>query len=178
MKMTHLKPSLIHRSIHEIDFEALWGRGIRYLCFDIENTLGLMECTEFEPETDKLLRDLLSMGFKLAFATNSLGPYRALAAQYGAVLCQPNRRRFRRKSPRKPQRGFYKKLLGLLGDPSRLTVAMVGDKLTADVQAAEAYGLTGILVNPLGPDLRIEDRLHFRQRENRRLERLGIRRAI
>ena len=54
---------------------------------------------------------------------------------------------------------------------------MIGDKLNADVLAAERCGFVGILVNPLGGDLRIERVLLFRRLENRRLRQHGIVRA-
>lgn len=172
-----LNPSHIHTNIHEIDYEALWESGVRILCFDIDNTLGLMHCDELDQEIDELLRNLIAFGFRIAFATNSTKNRDYLREQYNAILCQPRRINLFVKRPHKPQRAYYSLLRALLGSPAPRTAAMIGDKLNADVLAAERFGFVGILVNPLGSDLWIERALFFRRLENRRLRQHGIVRA-
>lgn len=177
MPNRRIKPSHIHTNIHEIDYEALWESGVRILCFDVDNTLGLMHCDEFDQKTDELLRNLIAFGFTIAFATNSTKNRDNLREQYNAILCQPQRINRFVKRPHKPQRAFYSLLQALLGSPAPRTAAMIGDKLNADVLAAERCGFVGILVNPLGSDLWIERALFFRRLENRRLRQHGIVRA-
>ena len=173
-------PTFIYATVHDIDYQSLWDMGVRVLCFDIENTLGLMGCDDFDKDIRALFKRLQRMGFQIILATNSTRDFSGLTAELDVDIMQPEKAKhwWKRKYPRKPQRFFFNRLIDKAGGhylPRHM--AMIGDKLMHDVSAAMACGMIGILINPLGPDLPIEDKLRLRQREARVMKRLEISRA-
>ena len=173
-------PSYVFQTVHDIDYEELWRRGVRVLCFDIENTLGLIGCTDFDADIRKLFDELHAFGYRIILATNSLRDFSELAVELKVDVMQPHPgyHWWQRKSPRKPQGDFFYTLLCLADcDMSPNRADMIGDKLIADVSGAQACGMVGVLINPIGPDLDIERFMRLRPREQRLLDQLGISRC-
>ena len=68
-KRTGLLPDLEAGTVYEIDYAALFGRGIRNLLFDIDYTLVPYNAPADE-RTEALMRRLREMGFSLCFVSS------------------------------------------------------------------------------------------------------------
>jgi len=155
-----LRPDQAVRSIHHVDYTALWERGIRVLIYDLENTLCGWRSWELDPRTWALLASLRERGMRIAVLTNASipphQPFRRELADAGIRVVD---------RAHKPLRGGLRRALAALGAHPGET-ALIGDQLLTDVLVGKRVGLYTVLVDPLGTQ---ESRL---TRFNRRLERL------
>lgn len=176
------------KSVHDIDTEAMRERGVRIFCFDVENTLGPMGLTELSPRVFRRLCDIQDEGFGICFGTNVLTPLNHLARRFHyrrpddmmPFVMQPTNPGFIwgiGKSPKKPQPAFFEEIRRRAQNPVPATIAMVGDKFGADVLGAIEAGMHGILVNPLGPDLRKEWLVRMRRKDEQKIAAYGLKRA-
>jgi len=170
-------------SIHDINPKQLKARGVKALCFDLDNTCDPLGFTSFSDETLECLGLLQIDGFLLCFATNALRNLNGLTDGlhhpdgYQPFVMQPSNRGFAfgiGKSPKKPQPEYFHEVLRRLGDPHPSTVAMIGDKFGADVLGAMRVGMHGVLVNPCGPDLPLERLTGMRRKEDVNLAKHGV----
>ncbi|MBC7109214.1 MAG: YqeG family HAD IIIA-type phosphatase [Methanomassiliicoccales archaeon] len=158
--MRLIKPHEEARSLRQVDWRRLWGRGIRALLFDLDNTLCLWRTGEFPRATAAFLRKLQGQGFKIAVLTNARlpkdSPVRTALADLGIPLVE---------RARKPLPWGFKRALSILGT-KREEAAVIGDQLLTDVLGGKVLGLYTVLVPPLsGREAR-------RTKVNRVLERL------
>ncbi|MBC7318051.1 YqeG family HAD IIIA-type phosphatase [Candidatus Bipolaricaulota bacterium] len=158
--MRLIKPHEEARSLRQVDWRRLWGRGIRVLLFDLDNTLCLWRTGEFPRATAAFLRKLQGQGFKIAVLTNARlpkdSPVRTALADLGIPLVE---------RARKPLPWGFKRALNLLGAKPG-DAAVIGDQLLTDVLGGKLLGLYTVLVPPLsGREAR-------RTKVNRVLERL------
>lgn len=156
-------PDYIATSISSIDFKLLAAKGIKYVAFDADHTLVPYRGIELPPATLKYLRQQqkLFKGWCIASnrVTNDLdGIAQALDA---AVI---------RATPftRKPSRGFYERVLQHF-DAKPSEIAMIGDKLLADVWGGNRAGLTTVWVEHLGKDGPLDALIRLRKIERRLL---------
>lgn len=163
--MKWLRPDQAVCSIHDVDYAALWERGIRVLIFDLENTLCRWRQWGLDPRTRALLSSLRERGMRIAVLTNASIPPRQpfrgeLAdAEIRLVDCA-----------HKPLRGGLRRALAALGaHPGE--AALIGDQLLTDVLVGKRAGLYTVLVDPLGTQESGPTRF------NRRLERILGRRG-
>jgi HAD superfamily phosphatase (TIGR01668 family) len=183
-------PTLIVKGVTGIAYDLLPKRGIKVLCFDLENTLEPLHCKRLRKDTVDFLEELNARGFKICIATNNTGNFSYIIGQLetagvDVVMVQPSKGSFGDldKGPKKPSPEFWELALYRLKQAypdAKLEfkqMAMIGDKLMADVSGAMNVGMVGILVNPLGPDLRLERLFCLRPRENILLKSLGAQRA-
>lgn len=158
--MRLIKPHEEARSLRQVDWRRLWGRGIRALLFDLDNTLCLWRTGEFPRATAAFLRKLQGQGFKIAVLTNARlpkdSPVRTALAELGIPLIE---------RARKPLPWGFKRALNILG-AKREEAAVIGDQLLTDVLGGKLLGVYTVLVPPLsGREAR-------RTKVNRVLERL------
>jgi len=176
------------KSIFDIDTHAMRDRGVAVFCFDIENTLGPMGLTEISPRVFTRLCRIQDQGFGICFGTNSLRQLWHIAEPFhhrkpdGMVpfVMQPTASILPfgiRKSPKKPDPKFFAEIVRRTQHPDPSRIAMVGDKFGADVLGAIDAGMHGILVNPLGPDLRKEWLARIRQKDEELLATFRLQRA-
>lgn len=143
--MNHIRPRARARSIHAIDYQALWEKGIRALLFDLDNTLGLWRAGPPSARTAELLQRLSAAGFKLAVISNGRLCQRPEVLEFFSGLGIPVIWR-----ARKPLPGGFRRALKALGvDPRK--AAMIGDQVLTDVLGGNLAGLYTILVQPLSP---------------------------
>ena len=177
------------KSIYDINTRQMRARGVRIFCFDIENTLGPMGLTSLRTRVYRHLCGIQDEGFGICFGTNALNPHlRQLGEAFHRrkpddmvpVVMQPTDSGLPfgiGKAPKKPQREFFDEMRRRLQNPPPATVAMVGDKFRADVLGAINAGMHGILVNPIGPDLRKEWLVGMRKKDEQLIATYGIKRA-
>jgi len=157
-------PDFIATSITAIDFKKLKKRGIKYIAFDADHTLVPYRGIELSKDTDTYLRkqrDLFE-GWCIASnrVTNDLdGIADALNARViRATLLH-----------RKPGKQFYKRVLKHF-DARPHEIAMIGDKVLADVWGGNRAGLVTVWVEHLGKDGPLDRLVRLRKIEKKLLK--------
>jgi HAD superfamily phosphatase (TIGR01668 family) len=134
------------KNIFEIDYEKLKKKKIKCLVFDLDNTLGLIHEIKCPKEVKKLLTKL-KKDFTIYISSNNtrkrILPYiEDLEIEGESFSLKPLPKglmRIRKKC------GFKKS-----------EMAMIGDQMVTDILSGNLYGVTTILVDPLGvKDLKI-----------------------
>jgi len=137
--MRSLRAREVARSVFAIDYERLWGRGIRALLFDLDNTLGKRGVKSLDGDARKLLHDLEGRGFKVGILTN-----RRRGEAGGSAV--PLAREFMTLDvARKPHRAGFARALAELGQPAG-AAAMIGDRRFTDILGANRSGIYSIRV--------------------------------
>jgi hypothetical protein len=136
------RPAQLAPSVPAIDLEALWGRGVRGIVLDADNTLcawGWAHATVEEP-VRAWVAQAKALGFRLCIISNGRpGRVGEVAAAIGLPCVARARKPFRR--------GFLQALT-LLGTAPETTAA-VGDQLLTDVLGGNRAGFHSILVPAL-----------------------------
>jgi HAD superfamily phosphatase (TIGR01668 family) len=144
--MALYKPTMYKKNIFEIDYDKLKKNGIKCLVFDLDNTLGLIDEKECPKEAKKLLKKL-KKDFTIYISSNNtrkrILPYiEDLEIEGESFSLKPLPKgliRIRKRC------GFKKN-----------EMAMIGDQMVTDILSGNLYGITTILVDPLGvKDLKI-----------------------
>lgn len=152
--MKKICPDLFVKDIFHIDYSSLWKQGFRLLVFDIDHTLLPCGPRRLTVDTKRKLRELQRMGFRIAFLTNTVVPWREKRAREIAesaknknvilVCCNFFRC--------KPSRWGFNEVCLRTGIRAESAV-MVGDLLGRDIGGAQKadFGFT-VLVQPKGRD--------------------------
>ena len=158
-------PDYMAKSLMDVDFKALKKRGIRFIAFDADSTLVQIRGRALSAETKAFLQKQRSMfeGWCIASnrITNDLIP---LGESMDAQVI--------RATPlvRKPRRKFFDQVIRLFGGKPG-EIAMIGDKLFADIWGANRSGMVTVWVERIGPDLPWDRLFRTRSRERRILKR-------
>ena len=159
--MNIYQPNFVYKNILEIDYNALYEKGIRLLLFDLDNTIAGYKINEVTSEIIDLFNKLKTK-FKIILLSNSLKKRvekfaDALNIDYIALAFKPF--------------GFnFKKAIG---DKKKEECIMIGDQLFTDIKGGNKVGIYTILVNPLTDYDPIFSRLN-RYREKKIKKKLGI----
>lgn len=133
-------------SSYEIDYEALYAKGIRGLIYDIDNTL----VEHGKPATEravKLFCHLRQIGFDTCLISNNKEPrVKPFADAVGSKYVF---------DAHKPSRDNYIKAMELMGTGLKNTY-FIGDQLFTDVYGANRTGIPSILVKPIHPKEEIQ----------------------
>lgn len=146
-------------SAYEVNYDALYKKGVRGLIFDIDNTL----VEHGAPATDRAKRLFLRLkeiGFATCLISNNKEPRVApFAREVGAdhYVCDAH----------KPSRANYRRAMELMGTDVSSTY-FIGDQLFTDVYGANRTGIPSILVRPIHP------KEEFQIVLKRRLERIVL----
>lgn len=141
--MKELLPKIYKKDVYSINYELLKEKGIKYLFFDMDNTLIDNTTTEPSKELLKLLNKLKKMDFKIIIISNAL-PRRlhkfishieVLEAIYFAA---------------KPLKKNYIKLMNKYNIKDK-EIACIGDQIYTDIKGANNMNLLSILVDPISP---------------------------
>lgn len=129
----------VARTAFDLDYARLWGRGVRALLFDLDNTLGRRGTQNLGDDALALLRRLAAQGFKVAILTNRKGGRAdalaaALAGEFPILGVA-----------RKPHRAGFARILAELGETAA-RAAMIGDRRLTDVLGANRSGIYSIRV--------------------------------
>ncbi len=143
-------PDYVALSITDIHFDYLKSQGIKYVAFDVDNTLVPYFGIELSDATKKHLMIEMSKFKAWCIASNRITPNLSpMALSFGAGIVPA--KLFRRK----PSRRYYRRVLKHLhAKPEE--VVMIGDKLIADVWGARRMGMHTVWVERIGKDMVIE----------------------
>lgn len=157
-------PDFTASSLLDVDFLALKKAGVRYIALDADSTLVRYRGVVIDVDTKKHLltqqKHMEAWCIASNRVTNTLAP---LGSSIDATVV--------RSTPfvRKPKKRYFKRITDFFSaEPHE--IAMVGDKLIADVWGANRAGFVTVWVEHLG-----KDGLHDRALQVRSWERLLMR---
>jgi HAD superfamily phosphatase (TIGR01668 family) len=153
-------PDFMAQSVTDVDFTVLKRMGIEYIAFDADSTLVNYRGKVLSQESREYLRQnrVLFKGWCIASnrVTNDLQP---LADSIDAKVIRATL------VTRKPNPRFFARVVRLFNAKPQ-KIAMIGDKLIADMFGAKRAGFVTVWVQYIGPDS-----THDRLLGVRRLER-------
>ena len=134
-------PDIYQENIYKIDYDILISRGIKFLIFDLDNTLVKIKERFPREETKELFDNLKKKGFKILLASNSIKarvkPFsNELKVDY---ICST-------KKPHIDRINNYIKESNFGLDE----IAMIGDSMIDDVVCGNTIGITTILLDQIG----------------------------
>lgn len=158
-------PDYIATSVTDIDFEALKKAGVKYLAFDADSTLMEYRGKVIADTTINYLEEQKPLFDGICIATNRvLKDLDPVADSIGADLIQAKR------LARKPKKKFFKRVLEQYKALPE-EIAMIGDKLVADMYGAKRMGFVTVWVARMGERDSVWDRaLHVRDFEQRMMD--------
>lgn len=134
-------PTVIEKSVYEMDFDKLYEEGYRGVIFDIDNTLvGHDEPADERAEL--LLKGLMKKGFGVCLLSNNKGPrvYAFNENINAKVICDA----------KKPSGDGYIRAVNELNLKKEEIIA-IGDQLFTDIWGANRAGIDVVLVDRLFP---------------------------
>lgn len=160
-------PDYMAKSLSEVDFKLLRARGVLYVAFDADSTLVPFRGTALAPRTKAFLRKHRPLFKAWCIATNRpINNLLPLGRSIDAPVIRAGL------WVRKPRRKFFEQVIQLFGaQPSQ--IAMVGDKLFADVWGANRSGMVTVWVEKFGPDSPWDSLLRTRALERKILQRMA-----
>lgn len=146
-------PDYIATSVTDIDFKALKKAGVRFLAFDADSTLVEYRGKVIADTTMNYLEEQKPLFDGICIASNRvLKDLEPIAQSIGADLIQA------KGLIRKPQKKFYDRVIAhYQARPEE--IAMIGDKLVADMYGAKLSGLVTVWVERFGERDSIWDRV-------------------
>lgn len=141
LQTTKFIPSEFHNSFFDIDFEALYDRGYRYIITDLDNTLISYDEQYPTKEIEATFKDLKTLGFDLVLLSNNHPPRIKTFVKELDVPGIAN--------ARKPLAIGLKKAMKAMPGSTKDKALVIGDQLVTDVYGANRFGVYSILVNPL-----------------------------
>lgn len=158
------KPTIYAKNIYSINYTALKKQKIKYLFFDIDNTIADSKGKEPDDKVIQLFENLKKEGFSIILLTNAL-PHRALKfarklkvkAYY--LACKPTSINYKR----------IRKALNL----NHTEIAAIGDQLLTDIKGANKQKITSILVDKISNNESIITKLN-RKRENKLIQKYNL----
>ena len=169
MKMTMFRsqyymPDGHYTNIMDIDFKALYQKGIRLLLVDLDNTLAAYDETMPTQRIQTLIEGIKAIGFDIVIVSNNS---ERRVRPYAEALGLKSVHR-----AKKPLKGGIKKAMAVAkNDVGSRKTCLIGDQLLTDVYGARRLALSVMLVKPLKK--RSEK---WYTRVNRRVERIILKR--
>lgn len=133
-------------SAYVIPYEEFYGKGIRGIIFDVDNTL-VPHGAPADTRAIALFEQLRKLGFATCLMSNNKEP--RVAPFAGQV-----KSRYIYKAGKPAVKG-YRKAMAIMGTTEKTTL-FVGDQLFTDVYGANRTGIYGILVKPIHPKEEIQ----------------------
>ena len=140
-QMEKYVPDLYQKDIYSIKYDNLTRRGIKFLLFDLDNTIALITEKHANENAVSLFEKLKKMNFKLMIASNSLSERVKVFAHELGIDYKSNCR----KPKAKELENF------ILNSGYKLSeIALIGDSMLDDVVCGNRIGITTILTDQLG----------------------------
>lgn len=135
-----LRPSLLVRSVADINITTLYDMGIRVIFLDIDNTIAGHGKPDIEPWASVFIKKVIGKGLKIYLFSNNnkervepVGVKLGIEAVYAAG---------------KPRRRAYRRVLKALG-LMPWQAAAIGDQLLTDILGGNRIGVYTIMVSPI-----------------------------
>lgn len=149
-------PDFMAASIGDIDFDHLLKIGVRFIALDADNTLVPFFGVRMDPKSKRLLKQQLKKFDGACIASNRLTDnLKELATDIDLEIVWAG------VFVRKPKRRYFKRVMRhFRAKPHE--VAMIGDKLRADIWGGNRAGLVTVWVQKLGRDYLLDRLLRVR----------------
>ena len=133
-------PDIYQKDIYKINYDILTSRGIKFLIFDLDNTLATIKELYPREENKKLFEKLKKKGFKILIASNNIKTrvkpfHEELNVDY--IF-----------SARKPHVDKIKEYITNSGFGLD-EIAIIGDSMMDDVVCGNTIGITTILLDQI-----------------------------
>ena len=139
-------PNMYQKNIQDINYKKLKKLGIKYLIFDLDNTIALIDQHVITDDTKRLLMELKN-DFQIIIISNNITKRVKSYADYLECDFVAN--------AAKPLSKGYQKIKNKYG-LKKEEMCMIGDQIVTDIYGGNHYGMFTILVDPLGEkDLKI-----------------------
>lgn len=139
-------PDFMAKSLREVDFKLLKDSGVKYIAFDADSTLVNFWGKVLDPDTRRFLLKQKPLFKDWCIATNRFtNDLQPLGDSIDAPVIQASL------IMRKPHRNFFKRVIRHF-DCQPEEIAMIGDKLLADVWGAKRMGMMTVWVEKIGHD--------------------------
>lgn len=140
-------PDFMADSLLDVDFKLLASTGIKYVAFDADSTLVPSRGKLLDAKTESFLKLHRPLFTDWCIASNRItNDLLPLAKSMDAHVIQATI------ITRKPQTRFFAWVLGFFKTTNPAEVAMIGDKLIADMYGAKRAGMTTVWVEKIGRD--------------------------
>lgn len=140
-------PDYMASSLLDVDFKELKRQGVKYVAFDADSTLVPSRGKLLDAKTEAFLKKNRPLFKDWCIASNRItNDLLPLAKSMDAHVIQATI------LIRKPQRRFYKWVLGYFKPKKSSEIAMIGDKLIADMFGAKRADMTTVWVEKIGRD--------------------------
>ncbi len=140
-------PDYMATSLLDVDFKELKKRGVKYVAFDADSTLVPSRGKLLDAKTEAFLKKNRPLFKDWCIASNRItNDLLPLAKSMDAHVIQATI------IIRKPQRRFYEWVTGYFKPNKPSEIAMIGDKLIADMYGAKRAGMTTVWVEKIGRD--------------------------
>lgn len=161
LRTPYFVPDYVAKSIEDVDFRLLSRKGVKFVAFDADSTLVHFRGTELAPGAKLFLQKQRRLFESWCIASNRItNDLLPLADSMDAQVVRATI------LTRKPSRRFFDRVLTLFGGkPYR--VAMIGDKLIADIWGAKRAGMITVWVEKIGPDNPLDTLFRVRQLEKK-----------
>lgn len=159
-KTPRFVPDYMAESVLDIDFELLKKQGVKYVAFDADSTLVPFRGTALSKASEKFLKMKRPLFKDWCIASNRVvDDLKPLARAIDAHLIQATILN------RKPQKRFFRQVIEHFKPTNPKEIAMIGDKLIADMWGAKRMDMTTVWVERIGAD-----GIHDRVIQTRRFE--------
>jgi HAD superfamily phosphatase (TIGR01668 family) len=139
-------PDYMAASLLAIDFHELKKAGVKYIAFDADSTLVHFRGRILDKKTKLFLHDQRPLFRSWVIASNRItNDLLPLAESMDAQVIRATLLN------RKPQRRFFDQVINHFGAQPH-EVAMIGDKLLADIWGGKRAGMVTVWVEKIGPD--------------------------
>lgn len=157
-------PDYLAKSIIDVDFKLLKKRGVKFIAFDADSTLVNWRGKALSQATRSYLQANRKLFTGWCIASNRINnDLLPLATSMDAQVVRATL------FNRKPQRRYFDQVISHFG-AQPYQIAMIGDKLFADMYGAKRAGLITVWVEHIGRD-GLWDRLtQLRKRERRLMQ--------
>ena len=140
-------PDYTATSLLDVDFKLLKQRGVRFVALDADSTLVNYRGTVIDGRTRKYLLEQRKYIENWCIASNRITNDLAPLGESISVQVIPSSL-----IVRKPQKRYFRRIAEYFGADDASQIAMIGDKLIADIWGANRYGCTTVWVEHLGRD--------------------------
>lgn len=161
---SYFLPDFMATSLAAVDFTQLAKVGVRYVAIDADGTLAEYRQSTIDDATKKHLLKQREHIDDWCIASNRVTSGLGQLAQVIDAQVVPTN-----PLARKPRARYFRRVIEYFGVDHPEEIAMIGDKLLADVWGANRAGMVSVWVEQLGPDS-LSDRLfRVRQWEQRKV---------
>lgn len=140
--MNNCIPNMYCKSILDINYDLLKKNGIKYLMFDLDNTIATVDRTNISNDLKKKIIEL-SNSFEIVIVSNNF-------SKRIKPVCDSINISFI-SFAMKPLPFCYKTIIRKWGC-KKSEMCMIGDQLLTDILGANKFGIFSILVDPISKE--------------------------